>query len=158
MLILRTVQPHELLRDVLSIECEYLNTPIATIGDIHEVIPRQIDIMNRLEVLKALGNAGGNLRRRRGWRADRNRWRIDRFPAVRPPHAFEAACLTVVDHHATVAVSIGDEQLVRLRMDPQPRCPEEKRRRIASRLPALSDLHHKLSGSGELQDLTVLRH
>ena len=114
--------------------------------------------MDRLEVLKTLRDPGRNLRRRRGRRADRNRRRIDRFPAVCTPHALERAGLGVVHHHTTVAVSVRDEQLVRLRVHAQPRRAQQKLRRVASGLPALSDLHDKFSGLGELEDLAVLRH
>ena len=43
-------------------------------------------------------------------------------------------------------------------MHPQTGSAEQIGRRVAARLPTLPDLHHELSGFGELEDLAVLWH
>jgi hypothetical protein len=107
--------------------------------------------MHQAELWRAFRAALIRLRRRRV-----RRHRCGRRVAERAPHALELAAVCIEDRDALIAVAVGDIELVRLRVHEHV-CGlvHVDHVGVASALPALADLHHQLSGGGELQDHVV---
>ena len=81
---------------------------------------------------------------------------VRRLVAECAPHALERAGIRIEDGDAMIAVTVGHEQFVRRRMDPDVRGPMQIRRvGIALALVAVTDLHDELAVLRELQKLVV---
>ena len=82
---------------------------------------------------------------------------VGRHVAEGAPHPLERAGVGVEHDHAPVAVAVGDEELVRLRVHERVRrLVEVLRVGVALALPGTADLHDELPGLRELEDLMVL--
>src|SRR5262245_9178401 len=117
------------LADELAVDGENLNTLPAPIGGIDQAVVRHLHAVQRAELLRAgivrleilggnaigiaPGSAGSGTAFACGARLGIVQWHVSESP----PHPFEGAGLGIEDDDALVAVAVGDEQLVRLRID-----------------------------------------
>ena len=81
---------------------------------------------------------------------------VHRLVAERAPHPLERAAIGVENRDAMIAVAVGHEQFVGLRMDPHIRRPVQiPRVGIALALIAAADLHDELAVLREFQELVI---
>jgi hypothetical protein len=81
---------------------------------------------------------------------------VDRLVGEGPPHTLERAGVRVEHRDAVIAISVGHEQLVALRVHPDVGGTVHVRRvSIAPALVAVTDLHHELAVARELEHLIV---
>ena len=81
---------------------------------------------------------------------------VHRLVAECAPHPLERAAIRIEDRDAVIAVTVGHEQFVGLRMHPHVRRPVHiPRVGVALALIAAADLHDELAVLRELQELVI---
>ena len=127
-----------------------LDAPVLPVGHVHHPVLRDAYGVHDAEILRARA-----LRKaRRG--DDLAMVVIHRLVGECAPHPLERAGVRVEHRHAVIAVTVGHEQLVGLRMHPHVRRPVDILCvSIALALVAVADLHDELAVLRELQHLVI---
>ena len=110
--------------DELAVRREHLDAAVRAVGDVDEAVVRHLDAVHRPAELRRARALGLESRRGTATAAGRHRpaaarrgRRVDRRVAERAPHPLERAGVGVEHDDAAVAVAVGDEHLVGLRVD-----------------------------------------
>ena len=143
----------ERLRLVLPVEREHLHAAVLAIGHVDEIVVRHPHRVDRAaELLRALPFDV----ERRAATATRGGLRIDRRVAEGAPHALERAGVGVEHDDPAIAVAVGHEQLVGLRIDEGVgRLVDAARVGVAAALVGPADLQQELPVLAELHEHVV---
>src|SRR5262245_52847769 len=153
---------NEYLIDKFTGEREYLNASATTVPNIYQAVGGDLHRVDRWNKLRS---SIGTHRLR--WRPcvgcsplslpTRRRRIVHRYRAECAPHPFEGARVGIEHKDSFVAVSVRNEQFVRLGVDKYVgRLPEVLDVRVGFLLTAFTNLHHEFPSLRELQDLIIV--